>query len=66
MLVQPKRGAYEIIQTAYKNPAVAYERLRKMTRTGIGVWSSMIELKTFTKPMMISKTAAYQNSVTPY
>ena len=66
MLAQPRRGTYEIIQTAYENPAVAYERLRKMTRTGIGVWSSMIELKTFTKPMMISKTATCQNSVTPY
>ena len=37
MLAQPKRGAYKIIQTAYENPAVTYERLRKMTRTGIGV-----------------------------
>ena len=66
MLAQPKRGAYKIIQTAYENLAVTYECLRKMTRTGIGVWSSMIELKTFMKPMTISKIAAYQNSVTPY
>ena len=29
MLAQPKRGTYEIIQTAYKNPTVPYECLRK-------------------------------------
>ena len=66
MLAQPKRGAYETIQTAYENLAVTYERLRKMTRTGIRVWSSMIELKTFMKPMIISRITTYQNSVTPY
>ena len=36
MLAQPRRGAYEIIQTAYENLVVTYECLREMTRTGIG------------------------------
>ena len=44
----------------------AYECLQKMTRTGLGVCSSMIGLKTVMKPTTITKIAAYQNSVTPY